>query len=71
MMTFNEFITSRRVVDNPYGDFIKQAQGDQCFPAIENWEQIVEYIRDRRLRRGATAAALTVWRHYLSKTRLN
>ncbi|TIM41065.1 MAG: hypothetical protein E5Y55_26190 [Mesorhizobium sp.] len=68
-MTFNEFVATRPITDNPFGDFVAEVQRNKDFPPVEKWAEIRDYVFDRRLRRGALAAAQSVWRAYLRAKR--
>ena len=42
---FREFISTRRVTDNPRGDFIADARRDPRFPDVQRWSELEGYLR--------------------------
>ena len=43
--TFRDFIRTRRVTDNPRGDFIADARADPRLPDAKRWSELETYLR--------------------------
>lgn len=43
-MTFKEFLETRRITDNPRGDFIKDALSDSRLPDAQTWSVLDMYL---------------------------
>jgi hypothetical protein len=64
---FAAFISSRRVTDNPRGDFIADTQGiirGGRFPVMRSWPQLETYLLVRHACDEAIQQAHRVWREY-------
>jgi hypothetical protein len=42
---FREFLRTRRVTDNPRGDFIADARRDPRLPDVQRWSELETYLR--------------------------
>lgn len=62
-MSFREYIARRRVTDTPTGDFTRHAKADPSLPDAQSWADVEAYALGMG-RRGAVAAARSVWRSY-------
>jgi hypothetical protein len=63
-MTFRKFLKSRKVTDNPRGDFIFDACQDECLDAIQSKEQLVTYLRRKSVCSEAIKEARILWNAY-------
>ena len=64
-MTFNEFLRSLPPMDNPRGDFIKDASRDDTWPDVRSLEDIYDYLHSRGAVDGCTEAAYRVWAAFI------
>lgn len=63
-MTFNEYIKTARITDNPSGDFIYDARRDSGFPEIRCPEDLTRYMREIGADEDVRVAARESWNRY-------
>lgn len=68
-MSFLAYVRQRRVTDDDAGDFILVARMDPDMPDAEHWSMLGEYLESREARPEVIAAALRVWRAFLTARR--
>ena len=67
-MKFKDYLATRRVLDNPQGDFTRDALSDRSLPDCDTWPELKGYLA-RGGHSHAIEAAQVVWQGYQAKLR--
>lgn len=68
-MSFREYVTTRKVGDNPAGDFITDARADSNFPDAQTWPDLKEYLARKGASSEAVRSGQIVWKSYMNMQR--
>lgn len=65
---FRDFVVTRKVRDNPRGDFILDVRRDGEFPDVRSLAELLSYLH-RKDGSAATSAAREMWKEYVRAVR--
>lgn len=68
-MTFTDYVRTRRVGDNPAGDFTIDARRDRDLPNVKSWSELRSHLIRKGAGENVLKAARIVWNGYQSKSR--
>ena len=71
VITFYDFLQTRRADDNPLGDFVKDAQHDIDLQGVDSIVSLFDHLRDRAAFAGAYELAAILWLEYVIARRNN
>lgn len=63
-MSFKGYLGQSRALENPRGDFIRDARADEQLPEPASWEELRGYFESRGACEGTLVAARAYWREY-------
>jgi hypothetical protein len=66
-MTFLKFVHSASRTDDPFGDFIGDAQDDRKMPDAKSWAELESYLSGQGACDGAIEAGRLVWETFTAQ----
>lgn len=70
MLTFKEYLKTRRITDTPAGDFTRDAQSDPNLPDAKSWPELKRYLERVSTLPGVIPAGRQVWAAYRKRAKI-